>query len=194
MTIGIYSGSFDPIHTGHAMVANFAAQWGGLDEVWLMVSRLNPLKYGMPPTDDVHRMRMTELVAKNCENVRASDFELSLPLPSYTYVTLCKLREKYPEHRFKLIIGSDNWLNLGRWRDADKIINEFGLVIYPRPGYEPPMSPPPGVEVLSKGPTAHVSSSFVRNMVAMGGNINYYVPLAVADYIRRYNLYKEIKP
>lgn len=190
MTIGIYSGSFDPIHTGHAMVANFAGQWSGLDEVWLMVSRLNPLKYGTTPTADAHRMNMAKLVADNCINVKASDFELSLPLPSYTYVTLCRLREQYPEHKFKLIIGSDNWMNLGRWRDADKIIREFGLVIYPRPGYEPPVAPPPGVQVLVKGPLAHVSSSLVREMVAQGGNINYFVPLEVAEYIRDKGLYR----
>ena len=190
MTIGVYSGSFDPIHTGHAMVANYVGQWSGVDEVWIMVSRQNPLKSGMMPEADHHRMRMAELVANKCANVKASDFELSLPLPSYTYVTLCKLREAYPEHKFKLIIGSDNWLNLGRWRDADKIIKEFGLVIYPRPCYVTPLQPPKGVEVLSKGPAAHVSASFVREMVASGGNINYFVPVEVAEYINTHNLYR----
>lgn len=191
MTIGIYSGSFDPIHTGHAMVANYVGQWGCVDEVWLMVSRQNPLKRGMMPEADHHRMRMAELVAEKCVGVKASDFELSLPSPSYTYVTLCKLREAYPEHKFKLIIGSDNWLNLGRWRDADKIIREFGLVIYPRPGYVTPMLPPQGVEVIAAGPTAHVSSSFVRDMASRGANINYFVPSEVAEYINRFNLYKK---
>ncbi len=173
MTIGVYSGSFDPIHTGHAMVANYVGQWSGVDEVWIMVSRQNPLKSGMMPEADHHRMRVAELVANKCDNV-----------------TLCKLREAYPEHKFKLIIGSDNWLNLGRWRDADKIIKEFGLVIYPRPGYVTPLQPPKGVEVLSKGPAAHVSASFVREMVASGGNINYFVPVEVAEYINTHNLYR----
>ena len=109
MRIGIYSGSFDPIHTNHAMVANYCAQWGGVDEVWLMVSRLNPLKEGSHPIEDLHRLHMVKLVAEMCRNVKASDFELGLPQPSYTYVTLCRLREQYPEHEFVLIVGSDNW-------------------------------------------------------------------------------------
>ncbi len=189
MTIGIYSGSFDPIHTGHAMVANYVGQTGIVDEVWLMVSRRNPLKVSLTPEDDHHRLDMVGLVAENCLNVKASDFELSLPAPSYTYVTLCKLREKYPEHRFKLIVGGDNWQHLGRWRDADKIIKEFGLIIYPRPGYPLPEVPPKGVEVLTFGPTAHVSSSFIRSLLAKNGNINFFVPIPVANYIKEHNLY-----
>lgn len=189
MRIGIYSGSFDPIHTGHAMVANYCAQWGGVDEVWLMVSRLNPLKEGTHPIDDLHRLRMAKLVAEQCHGVKASDFELGLPLPSYTYVTLCRLREQYPGHEFVLIVGSDNWANFGRWRDAHKIIREFGLLIYPRPGYEIPEEPPHGVEVLPSGPTAHISSTFVRESVAQGANINFFVPSVVAKYIEEHKLY-----
>lgn len=191
MVIGIYSGSFDPIHTGHAMVANYCAQWGQVDEVWLMVSRLNPLKEGVTPADDRHRLEMARIVAASSTRVRASDFEMSLPLPSYTYVTLCHLRERYPEHTFKLIIGSDNWVNFGRWRDAHKIIREFGILIYPRPGFSVPDTPPAGVEVAGNGPTAHISSSFVRRALAQGANINFFVPIPVADYIERHGLYRD---
>lgn len=190
MKIGIYSGSFDPIHTGHEMVANYCSQWGGVDEVWLMVSRLNPLKEGLTPAPDFHRLKMATLVAERCEHVIASDFEMHLPLPSYSYVTLCRLRETYPEHEFTLIIGSDNWVNFGRWRDAHKIIKEFGLIVYPRPGYEFPWQPPKGVIVLGKSPTAQVSSSFIREAVASGANINGFVPAHVADYIKANGLYK----
>lgn len=189
MNIGIYSGSFDPIHTGHAMVANYCAQWGGIDRLWLMVSRRNPLKEGDCGGDEEHRMAMAELVARRCSNVEASDFELGLPLPSYTYVTLCRLRDTYPEHTFKLVIGSDNWVNFGRWRDAHKIINEFGIIIYPRPGYNVPDSAPAGVTVLHGAPTAQVSSTFIRKAVAEKANINYFVPRDVADYIKEHKLY-----
>lgn len=189
MKIGIYSGSFDPIHIGHAMVANYCAQWGHLDEVWLMVSPLNPLKEGSHPTDARFRLEMARLVAERCRGVRASDFELSLPLPSYTYVTLCRLREAYPQHSFTLIIGSDNWANIGRWRDAHKIIKEFGITIYPRPGFEAPADPPAGVRVLAEGPTAFVSSTFVRDAISAGADIHYFVPDVVADYIKEHHLY-----
>lgn len=171
------------------MVANYCAQWGGVDEVWLMVSRLNPLKEGSHPIEDLHRLHMVKLVAEMCRNVKASDFELGLPQPSYTYVTLCRLREQYPEHEFVLIVGSDNWANFGRWRDAHKIIRDFGLLIYPRPGYEIPEEPPAGVEVLPNGPTSRVSSTFIREAVALDRNINFFVPTVVAEYIKEHNLY-----
>lgn len=189
MRIGIYSGSFDPIHTGHAMVANYVAQWGGVDEVWLLVSPLNPLKIEHRPADDHHRMTMARLVAEECVGVQASDFEFQLPLPSYTYVTLTKLRERYPEHEFVLIIGSDNWVNFGRWRDAHKIIREFGLLVYPRPGYELPETPPDGVEVLESAPSSFISSTFVRDAIKSGANVNFFVPLNVSRYIREQRLY-----
>lgn len=190
MVVGIYSGSFDPIHTGHAMVANYCAQWAGVDEVWLVVSRLNPLKEGATPAADIHRLQMAKIVAESCAGVIASDYELHLELPSYTYTTLCSLREAYPEHEFKLIIGSDNWANFGRWRDAHKIIREFGILIYPRPGFEIPHNPPEGVEVIGNGPTAFISSTFVREAVKNGRNINYFVPPLVAKYIADNNLYQ----
>lgn len=190
MNIGIYSGSFDPIHTGHAMVASFCAQWGGLDEVWLMVSQQNPLKEGRRPADGHHRLEMARLVATLCRNVRASGFELELPPgPSYTYETLCRLRDQYPDHTFRLIIGSDNWVDFGRWRNAHKIISEFGILVYPRPGFAVPHDVKEGVTVLPDGPTAHISSSFVRKALAEGADINFFVPVPVAAYIRENNLY-----
>lgn len=189
MRIGVYSGSFDPIHTGHAMVANYVAQWGGVDEVWLLVSRQNPLKDDHSPLSDEHRLAMVRLVAEECDGVVASDFEFHLPVPSYTYVTLTKLREHYPQHKFTLIVGSDNWVNFGRWRDAHKIIKEFGLLIYPRPGYDVPETPPEGVEVIGNGPTSFISSTFIREALKDGANVNFFVPLNVSKYIREHNLY-----
>ncbi|MDE6754560.1 MAG: nicotinate-nucleotide adenylyltransferase [Muribaculaceae bacterium] len=189
MRIGIYSGSFDPIHSGHAMLANFVAQSGEVDEVWLMVSPLNPLKQGTHPAADAHRLQMVDLVAKECEGVRTSDFELSLPVPSYTYTTLCRLREAFPQHSFRIIIGSDNWKVIDRWRNADKIIDEFGIIIYPRPGYEITFPLPDKVTYLQDAPTVELSSTFIRNLLKTGKNINYFVPIAVSDYIRQNNLY-----
>ena len=128
-------------------------------------------------------------MAEECVGVQASDFEFQLPLPSYTYVTLTKLRERYPEHEFVLIIGSDNWVNFGRWRDAHKIIREFGLLVYPRPGYELPETPPDGVEVLESAPSSFISSTFVRDAIKSGANVNFFVPLNVSRYIREQRLY-----
>lgn len=194
MTIGIYGGSFNPIHTGHAMLANFVAQSGKVDEVWLMVSPLNPLKADKEHSsfllDNHIRFKMVEMVASECVGVRASDFEFDLPVPSYTYRTLCSLRERYPRDEFRLIIGSDNWKDFNRWKNPEEIIDEFGVLIYPRPGYEVCGPLPSGVEVLEGAPTAEISSTMVREMVKKGKNVNFLVPLSVARFIKEKSLYK----
>ncbi len=191
MKIGIFSGSFDPIHMGHAMIANYASQWLDLDEVWILVSPLNPLKEGSLPAPDTDRLAMASLVASECQRVKISDFEFSLPVPSYTYRTLSCLREKYKEHRFSLIIGSDNWLRFGQWRDSDRIIAEFQVYIYPRPGYDVEKSSlPETVRLMEEAPQALISSSFVRTSVKERKNLNYFLPREVFEYILKNNLYK----
>ena len=113
MNIAVYSGSFDPIHTGHAMLASYCAQYcDGIDQVWLMVSPQNPLKPVTTTAGERQRLDMARLVAEGCNGVYASDFETGLPRPSYTYHTLCALRRQMPQHHFRLMIGSDNWLML----------------------------------------------------------------------------------
>lgn len=189
MRIGIFSGSFDPIHTGHAMVANYVAQSGLVDKVWLMVSRINPLKCDTPPADSNERLDMARLVGGDCRGVEVSDFELHLPSPSYTYKTLCELRREYPGNKFVLIIGSDNWLEFERWRDPEKIISEFGIIIYERPGYPVEGNLPPGVEIIKGAPLALISSTFVRKSINENKNINFFVPEKVVDYIKSRGLY-----
>lgn len=190
MRIGIFSGSFDPVHTGHAMIANYASQWSDLDEVWIVVSPLNPLKKGSHPAPDSDRLAMASLVAAKCDGVRVSDFEFSLPIPSYTYNTLVCLRERFPEHEFSLIIGSDNWLQFDKWRDSEKIVRDFSIYIYPRPGYDICKEDMPlGVTVMDAAPRALISSSFVRDSVKEGKNLNYFLPGEVFDYILKHRLY-----
>lgn len=187
----VYGGSFDPPHTGHGIVANYTAQWGGVDEVWLMVSPLNPLKAGTHPAAETLRLEMARELAGECSGVVASDFEFSLPRPSYTYRTLSALRDRYPGRRFKLLIGSDNWEEFCHWRDPDKIIGEFGVIVYPRPGYPRPASLPEGVEWLDDAPQVVMSSTFVRRAAAEGRNLAHFVPRGVAGIIEREQLYTE---
>lgn len=191
MNIAVFSGSFNPVHTGHAMLASWCAQFcPQIDEVWMLVSPQNPLKQDSEMLPQEQRLEMVKIVADGCCGVRASDFEFHLPLPSFTYRTLCALRDRWPQHRFRLMTGSDNWLIFDRWRDADKIIKEFGLLIYPRPGYQlAPDSLPANVTYMADAPQIELSSTFIRQGLAASLDMNYFLPSAVYRYIQDNNLY-----
>ena len=162
MEIGIFSGSFDPIHTGHAIVANYLAQYCGLDEVWLKPSPLNPLKQDTrPPADSRHRLEMCRIIADKCRGVRVSDFEMSLPLPSYSWRTLTMLRDAMPELRFHSPPG---------------------------PGVTGTL--PEGVTLLRDAPQAVMSSTFIRSAIAEGKNLSFFLDDAVAGYIKTHGLYE----
>lgn len=188
MKTGILGGSFDPLHTGHAILANYVAQTGVVDEVWLMISRRNPLK-GETEATESQRVRMAEIAAEKMKNVKVSDFELYMPSPSYTYDTLLALKKKYPDREFCIIIGSDSLAGFGKWRNSEKILKEFGALVYPRPGYPLPDSTPEGVKFLSEVPVSGLSSTFIREKIREGWNIDFFVPAGVAEYIRENNLY-----
>lgn len=190
MVIGIFGGSFNPIHTGHAIIAEHTSRFGGVDEVWLMVSPRNPLKPDITLAPESDRLAMASIVAGECERVKASDFEFSLPLPSYTYRTLCSLRDQFPQHEFRLIIGSDNLSIFDKWKDSEKIVEEFGLIVYPRPGYDcPEAENMSNVVWLKSCPQVLVSSTYIRELLADGQKITFLVPEKVEDYIKKNNLY-----
>ena len=136
MKIGVLGGSFNPIHIGHAILANYITQCTDIEQLWLMVSPQNPLKSELPQSYDVHRLAMTELVASKCDNVITSGFEFTLPKPSYTVDTLKALREKFPQHEFVLVIGADNWQNFEKWKDWQEILDKHNILVYPRMGSE----------------------------------------------------------
>ncbi len=187
----IFCGSFDPIHTGHAMLANHVAQSGLVDELWLMPSRVNPLKTAYPPVADHHRLAMCRLVAARSTGVKASDYEQGLPAPSYTYDTLSGLRKDFPDRSFVLLTGADNWLCFDKWRNHESIIKEFGLLIYPRPGYEViEETLPESVRLLSEAPQMLVSSTFIRKGLREERNMSFLLPSDVLDYIKKEQLYE----
>lgn len=188
MRIGIYSGTFDPIHTGHAILASYIAQSGLVDEVWLLVSPRNPLKKEAAAASDEERLQMAQLAAEGLPGVKVSDFEMHLPLPSYTYRTLRDLRESYPDHQFRLIVGADNWCSFSSWADWKRILSEFGLIVYPRPGFIVE-GLPAGSSLLADAPLIGISSSEIRSDLAAGRCVRYLVPDPVLAYIRDHKLY-----
>lgn len=191
MKIGILGGSFNPIHTGHAILANYITQHTDIEQLWLMVSPQNPLKDNLAQSYDVHRLAMAELVARKCDNVITSGFEFTLPRPSYTIDTLRALKEKFPQHEFVLIIGADNWNVFNRWKNHDEILKSHKIMIYPRQGFDIdiPVELAGSVTKLSS-PIIELSSTYIREQLKNNMNMNFCLPQDVYKYILEHKLYR----
>lgn len=187
-TIGILGGSFNPVHAGHMMLASYLSQWKYVDEVWLTLSPRNPLKEPGELLPDMKRLSMLNIAVKGAVGIDICDIELTMPKPSYTINTLDLLRERYPEYRFKVIIGSDNWRIFDQWRASRRILDEFGVLVYLRPGYPVERRHVDGLEVVD-APMMNVSSTFIREAIARGRNMNYFLPAGVYKYIVDNRLY-----
>lgn len=187
--VGIFGGSFNPVHKGHVMLAQFLSQSQYLDEVWLTLSPQNPFKESNDLLDDKHRLAMLHLATEGIEGVKVCDIELSMPQPSYTIYTLEKLSQQYPDYEFRLVIGGDNWNVFDRWKDYQRIIDEYGVVIYPRPGYELKPIRENNVVVID-APLMDVSSTEIRADIVNSSEKCDMLPQGVWDYIKKNNLYK----
>lgn len=191
--IGIFGGSFNPVHIGHTMLANFLGQFTDLDAVWMTLSPLNPLKQGSNELiADNDRLDMLKIAIAGCNYIETCDIELTMPRPSYTIDSLTLLQNRFPDYKFSIIIGSDNWINFSRWKDYDKIMDRFGIIVYPRPGYyitEP--SDNPNVRFVKNAPIIEISSSFIRKSISEGKDMNYFLPPGVYKYITDHSLYKQ---
>ena len=191
MKVGIFGGSFNPIHVGHAIIASHVIQHADLDQIWLMVAPLNPLKEPNAHNNDIDRLRMTELVSRHIDGVETSAFEFTLPRPSYTIQTLKALQEKVPDHEFSLIIGADNWAVFKKWKDWETIIANHDILIYPRLGYEVTIPEEYAHRVkLTDAPIIEVSSTRIREGLAQGESMRFYVPDDVYKYIVANHLYR----
>lgn len=191
MRIGIFGGSFDPIHTGHAIIAQHIIGSGAVDRLWMMVSPVNPLKADkVRQVADTDRLRMVEMVTRPIEGVETSAFEFTMPKPSYTIDTLNALQEKFPDDEFYLIIGGDNWKVFNRWRNSEEILAKYHLLVYPRLGYDVVIPEELQERVtLVDAPVIELSSTQVRERLAQGKSVRYYVPDEVLGYIESHHLY-----
>ncbi len=190
--IGIFGGSFNPIHVGHALIASYIVENCGLDSLWLMVSPLNPLKEDKEMMSDYHRLRMCELVSRRLQNVITSAFEFDLPKPSYTIDTLNALQEKFPDDEFYLVIGADNWCLFDKWKDGDQIIEKYHILIYPRRGFEIniPVQYSSRVSIVD-APIIEISSTQIRERLSQMKDITFYIPDGVERYIVKNRLYMQ---
>jgi nicotinate-nucleotide adenylyltransferase len=189
MKIGLLFGSFNPIHIGHLIIANYLANHTDLDKVWLVVSPQNPLKKYGDLINTYDRLEMARLATDNSNNIQVSDVELKLPQPSYTIDTLTHLKEKYPQHEFALIMGSDNLVSLPKWKNYKLILRDYRIYVYPRPGYEnAELASHPSV-TITMTPLMELSATFIRKSLAEKKNIQYFVPDPVLAFIESKNLY-----
>ncbi len=190
MKIGILGGSFNPIHTGHAILANYITQYTDIEQLWLMVSPQNPLKTPQESSYDMHRLVMAELVASKCDNVITSGLEFTLPKPSYTANTLDILTKKFPQHDFVLIIGADNWQIFHKWKQSDKILSKHEILVYPRLGYDIIIPDELSKKVKKlNSPIIEISSTYIREQLKANRNMNFYLPQDVYRYILEKGLY-----
>ena len=191
MRIGIFGGSFDPIHIGHAIIAQHIISCGGVDRLWFMVSPVNPLKVDKERNvADTDRLRMVEMVSRPMEGVETSAFEFTMPKPSYTIDTLNALQAKFPDDEFYLVIGGDNWEVFGKWRNSEEILAKYHILVYPRLGHEVMIPEELRDRVqLVDAPIIELSSTQIRERLRRGDSVRYYVPDDVFNYINRNHLY-----
>ena len=190
MKIGLFFGSFNPVHIGHLAIANYMLEYSDLDEIWLIISPQNPLKKKNTLLNEFDRFRMVELAVGDDLRIRPSNIEFSMPKPSYTIDTLTYLSEKHPKHHFVLIAGTDNFQSFHKWKNYEELLNNYELYIYPRPGYS--LGEYENHKSIKKvdAPLMEISSSFIRSAIKDNKDVRYFLPHEVYDYIAKMNLYK----
>ena len=187
--IGIYSGSFNPIHHGHVMLANYLVEFSDLDELWFVVTPQNPLKKKEDLLDDDERLKMVQLALGDDPRIHVSDIEMHLPTPSYTINTLTSLSEQNPDVEFVFICGMDSLQNMKNWREYQKILDNYELLVFPREGYDGgELVNYPSVTVL-KTPILEISSTFIRQCVKDGRDVRHFMPEKAFAYMKEHQFY-----
>lgn len=187
--IGIFGGTFNPVHNGHLALANYLCEYCGLDELWFMVTPCNPFKKNDILLPDYARLEMVRAAVSGYNKFRASDFEFNLPKPSYTVDTLAALRTAYPDCEFALIIGADNYVAFDKWRNPDEIMRHHSIIVYGRPGYEIDKSLLPPNVTAPDTPLIEISSTFIRQSVSKGLDVRYFVHPEVWKLITGHGYY-----
>jgi nicotinate-nucleotide adenylyltransferase len=189
MKIGLYFGSFNPVHVGHLIIGNYIATNTDVDQVWFVVSPQNPLKQNLSLLNKYHRKYLIDIAIEGENKLRTSAIEFSLPTPSYTIDTLTYLKEKYPSYQFSIIIGSDSFQNITKWKNYEMLLKNYEILVYIRPGFttEDPLA---GNITTLKAPLLDISSTKIREMIKKGDSIKFLVPDVVKEEIERNHYYK----
>lgn len=189
--IGLFFGTFNPVHIGHMVIASYMAEFANLDEVWMVVSPHNPFKEKSSLLDDYQRLHMVNLAINNHPKLRASDIEFKLAQPSYTIHTLTHLVEKFPNYHFSLIMGADNLQNFKKWKNYERILEISNLLVYPRPGYDGGDFKHYTSVKWIDAPLMQISSTFIRKALKDKKELNYMLPEKVLSYIKEMHFYEK---
>jgi len=190
MKVGLYFGSFNPIHTGHLIIANHVANTKLVQQVWLVVSPQNPLKPSKSLLNEYHRLHLAQIAVSNNPALKVSDVEFKLPKPSFTIDTLTYLSEKYPKYEFSIIVGSDSFQNLHRWKNYEVLLKNYPFLVYHRPQFPiQEIETAKSITVL-EAPLLDISATFIRDSIKKGNSIQYLVPDLVAKEIEENGYYK----
>jgi nicotinate-nucleotide adenylyltransferase len=190
MKIGLYFGSFNPIHTGHLIIASHILNETAVEKIWFVVSPHNPFKESDTLLNEYERFHLVQKAIEQDIRFKATDIEFSLPRPSYTVHTLAYLQEKYPSYTFVLIMGSDSYQNLPKWKNADVILNSYEIIIYNRPGFRVDNLLNERSTVMN-APLLEISATHIRKLVQEGKSIKYLVPATVEEEILRSGMYRK---
>ncbi len=190
MKIGLYFGSFNPIHHGHLIIASYILQHSDLDQIWFVISPQNPLKPGHSLLNEYHRLWLVKAAIEGENRLRASEIEFRLPKPSYTADTLAYLQEKYPSNQFAIIMGSDSFQNLPKWKNYGYILSHYPIYVYLRTGYEQLTAYPGSTVKVIDAPMLPISATAIRRNIKEGKSIRYLVPEAVREEIEKNGYYR----
>lgn len=188
--VGLFFGSFNPVHVGHMIIANFMATQTDLEEVWMVVSPHNPLKPKKTLARDHDRLHLVRLAIGDNPKLKASDVEFGLPQPSYTVDTLSYLKEKYPNRQFSLIMGGDNLATLHKWKNYELLLRDHEIFVYQRPSHDlGDLQQHPSIKIV-EAPLMQISASYIRNCLKAGQSVQYLVPDAVYRYLEEVAIYR----
>lgn len=190
MKIGLFFGSFNPIHNGHLMVASYIANHTDLQQVWLVVSPQNPHKTQASLLNEYDRLHLAQLAIEEDDQLKVSDIEFKLPKPSYTIDTLTYIQEQFPHHEFFVIMGGDSFQNLPKWKNFETLIKNYQFIVYRRPGFDINNTINANVQYL-EAPMLELSATLIRNNCKEGITIRYLVPEKVREEIENNNYFKE---
>ena len=189
MKIGLYFGSFNPIHTGHLVIASHVVNNTDIQQVWFIVSPQNPLKKTSSLLNEYHRLHLVRLAVEDNQEFRVNDTEFKLPKPSYTIDTITYLKEKYPQHAFSIILGSDSMQNLHKWKNFQQLVSTNRLIVYMRPGFD--VSQPTGADIVFlKAPLLEISATDIRKLIKEGKSVRYLLPDKVLAEVEQNGYYK----